>query len=208
MAKYVSLNSGDDFDTPVSLIERLTKQPDDHDAWSRFVDRYGPLILGWCRSWRLQDADAHNLTQIVLTKLLSNLRRFKYDPSRSFRGWLRKVTENAWTESIRNPWPVIPGGDYRIDRVIEGHEAREDLFKRIESEFDLELMEMAEKDVRDRVEPQTWEAYWLTAVEGLAGLEVSRRLGMSVTNVFAARHKVLKLLKKEVKTLQNRQKYH
>jgi RNA polymerase sigma-70 factor (ECF subfamily) len=206
MTKVDSLYSADDSDTPVSLIETLRRQPDDHDAWHRFVDRYGPKILRWCRKWKVQDADAHNLTQIVLSRLLTKLGRFQHDPSKSFRGWLHQVTRNAWKESVRKKWPDVPG-DSRIRSLIEGQEAREDLVQRIEREFDLELKEEAERRVQKRVEEQTWKAYWLTAVERLPGIDVSKRLGMSVTNVFVAKRNVLTKLKEEVKILENRQRY-
>jgi RNA polymerase sigma-70 factor (ECF subfamily) len=92
--------------------------------------------------------------------------------------------------------------------LVEGQAAREDLVKRIEGEFDLELLEEAERRVRKRVEPQTWDAYYLTAVERLSGIEVSKRLGMSVVNVAAAKRNDLAMLKEEVKALENRQNYH
>jgi RNA polymerase sigma-70 factor (ECF subfamily) len=165
MMKSTPAWNTEDSDTSVSLIDRLRHHPDDHAAWGRFVDRYGPRILGWCRAWGIQDADAHDLTQIVLTKLLDNFQGFTYDPSRSFRGWLRKLTRHVWAESIRKKWPIVPGGDPRILSLIEGQEAREDFVKRIEREFDLELKEEAERRVRGRVEPHTWEAYYLVAEE-------------------------------------------
>jgi RNA polymerase sigma-70 factor (ECF subfamily) len=186
----------------------LRKHPKDQDAWCRFVERYGPQILGWCRDWGVQDADAQNLTQIVLTKLLDKLERFKYDPAKSFRGWLHEVTRSAWTESIRKKWPVVPGGDPHLASLVEGQAAREDLIKRIEREFDLELKEEAERRVRKRVKPKTWDAYYLTAVERLSGIEVSKRLEMSVVSVAAAKRNVLAMLKDEVKALENRQNYH
>ena len=37
-------------------------------------------IYSWCRAWRLQDADAQDVTQAVLAKLAVRLRRFAYDP--------------------------------------------------------------------------------------------------------------------------------
>jgi RNA polymerase sigma-70 factor (ECF subfamily) len=207
MAKKSDPHQTDDSDTSVSLIERLREHPEDQDAWVRFVDRYGPQILGWCRAWGIQDADARDLTQIVLSRLLTKIERFKYDPSKSFRGWLHQVTRRAWAESIRKKWPVVPGGDSRFALLVEGQEAREDLVQRIEKEFDLELREEAERRVLNRVKPQTWEAYHLTAVEGLSGIEVSKRLRMSVTNVFAAKRNVLAMLQEEVKTLERRQMY-
>ena len=59
-------------------------RPSDQAAWEEFVDRYGAKIYSWCRAWRLQDADAQDVTQAVLTKLAVQLRRFAYDPSQKF----------------------------------------------------------------------------------------------------------------------------
>jgi RNA polymerase sigma-70 factor (ECF subfamily) len=187
------------------LINRLRHHPDDHAAWGRFVDRYGPAILAWCRAWRVQDADARDLTQIVLGKLLDGIQRFDYDPARSFRGWLRKLTRNTWIASLRKKWPIVPG-ESRFHSLIEGKEAREDLVQRIEREFDLELLEEAKRRVRERVEPQTYDAYVLLAEERLSGVEVSIRLKMSVDNAFVARLNVQEMLKEEVKILERRQR--
>src|SRR5262249_38330338 len=68
--------------TGSTLLDRVS-HPDDPRAWDRFVDRYSPKIWGWCRHWRLHEADAEDVTQEVLTKLLRNLRRrWTYDPKK------------------------------------------------------------------------------------------------------------------------------
>jgi RNA polymerase sigma-70 factor (ECF subfamily) len=205
MTKRPLNRGGHDSDTSVTLIDKLTHQTDDREVWNRFVDRYGPRILSWCRAWGLQAADAHDLTQIVLSKLLVEFHHFDYDPSRSFRAWLRKLTRRAWYDSIRQRRGEVSSDDPTVRALIEGQEAREDLVKRIEREFDLELLEVAEQRVRSRVKSSTWKAYHLIAVEQLPGIEVSRQLGMSVANVFMAKRNVLRMLKEEVKLLQSRQ---
>src|SRR5205807_4126437 len=75
--------------TSASLLLRLGDRPSDQAAWGEFVDRYGGIIYSWCRGSGLQDADAQDVTQAVLTQLAVQLGRFAYDPSRRFRGWLR-----------------------------------------------------------------------------------------------------------------------
>ena len=76
-------------DTPSSqtsptLLGRLRQQPSDQAAWEQFVERYGRLILAWCRQARLQDADIEDVTQIVLIKLADKMRTFAYDPVEKF----------------------------------------------------------------------------------------------------------------------------
>ena len=75
--------------TSASLLNRLRRDPNDQSAWNEFVNRYGPRIHAWCRHWNLQEADAQDVTQIVLLQLAAKMRTFVYDPSRSFRAWLK-----------------------------------------------------------------------------------------------------------------------
>src|SRR5262249_9381046 len=84
--------------TRVTLLSQLRQEPHDQASWDEFVERYGRHIYRWCRQWKLQDADAEDVTQDVLVKLTQKLRAFSYDPSRSFRGWLKTVAYNAWRD--------------------------------------------------------------------------------------------------------------
>ena len=56
--------------------------------------------------------------------------------------------------------------------------------------------------VREQVEPRTWEAYWLTAHEGLSAKEAATRLGMSVAAVYMAKSRVGRMLREEGRRLQ------
>src|SRR3954447_3985117 len=84
--------------TRVTLLTRLQQDPSDQASWDEFVERYGRHIYRWCRNWHLQDADAEDVTQNILAKLTQQLRAFAYDPSRSFRGWLKTVAHHAWRD--------------------------------------------------------------------------------------------------------------
>ncbi len=55
--------------------------------------------------------------------------------------------------------------------------------------------------VRERVEPQTWEAFRLTAEEGLSGAEAARRTGLRASHVYVARFRVQEMLREEVEKL-------
>jgi RNA polymerase sigma-70 factor (ECF subfamily) len=56
--------------------------------------------------------------------------------------------------------------------------------------------------VRERVEPHTWEAYRLTALEGQAGAAVAGQLNMEVGTVYKAKSKVHAMLQETVAQLQ------
>jgi RNA polymerase sigma factor (sigma-70 family) len=189
-------------ETSITLLGRLALFPLDQAAWEDFVKRYGPSVLNWCRRWGAQEADALDVTQVVLSKLAVRMRQFAYDPSRSFRSWLRAVARNAWRDSLDARRPDAASGETEMVERLHGIQARDDLMRRLEEQFDLELLEEAGRRVRGRVQPQTWHAYELTAVECLSGAEAATRLGMSVAAVFTAKASVLRMLREETRDLE------
>ncbi len=189
-----------DSGTSITLLETLRQTPKDARAWEQFVWRYRPMIYGWCREWGLQGADAEDVAQDVLARLTEKLAGFRYDPSRCFRAWLKTVTQHAWSDSISSR---VRGSDSRMIRRLESLEAQADLKRRFEETFDRELMEIAVRRVQGRVASPTWEAFRLTAIEGLSGAEASQRLSASVASVFVSKHRVQKLLKEEIRRLED-----
>ena len=189
---------GSDSATSVTLLERLRHEPRDGDAWDQFVRHYRPVICGWCRAWGLQRADAEDVAQDVLAKLTVRLRHFRYDRSRSFRAWLKTVTRRAWNDRIAR-W--YRAGDARVLRVLHALEVRDELRRRVDDPFDRELLEIAMLRVRARVAPPAWEAFRLTALEGLTGAEAAERLRVTVAFVFVSKHRVQKLLRQVVRDL-------
>ncbi|SRR5579871_781859 len=189
--------------TSVTLLGRLRQDPTDQAAWAAFVARYGPKIYGWCRQWGLQEADAEDVTQNVLLILARKLGTFAYDPARGFRRWLKTVTQHAWSDFVADrQWAGRGSGDSQTAALLASVEARDDLVARLHAEFDQELLEVAIVQVRLRVQPHTWEAFRLTAVEGLSGAEAARRLGLQVATVFNAKSKVHRLLQEEIRKLE------
>src|SRR6478752_2041114 len=130
--------------TRVTLLQQLRQGHSDQAGWDEFVERYGRHIYRWCRQWKLQDADAEDVTQTILVKLTQKLRAFAYDPSRSFRGWLKTVAHHTWRDfedSRRRPQCAL--GDSQVQDMMQTVEAREDLAQKLEEAFDLELLEAA-----------------------------------------------------------------
>jgi RNA polymerase sigma factor (sigma-70 family) len=189
--------------TCVTLLVRLCQDPTDQAAWDVFVERYGRQIYRWCRQWKLQNADAEDVTQNILLKLSQKLRTFAYDPSRSFRGWLRTVAHHAWRDFVDSPRRTqAAAGDSQAWELMQTVEAREDLIQRLQETFDHELLEAAKVRVRLRVAPHTWEAFRLVALEDLPVAEVAATVRMQVAMVYVAKSKVQKMLQEEIQKLE------
>src|SRR5262249_3279626 len=170
------------------------------DPWSDFARRYHPMIRTWCVKWGLQSSDADDVAQDVLLKLLTAMRNFRYDPSRSFCAWLKTVTQHALSDfsAGRGKEPGQLATEIAIaDRV----DARAELERELEGLFDRDLFQLAMRRVEKRLKPITWDAFRLTALEGLSGQQAGQRLSMPVAHVFVAKNRVQKLLQEEVRIM-------
>jgi RNA polymerase sigma-70 factor (ECF subfamily) len=188
--------------TRVSLLERLA-DPADQDAWREFDRRYRPRILGWCRRWGLQEADAQDVAQRVMQRLLTKMTTFVYNPRGRFRAWLQTLAHSVLSDFRKlEARPDAASGDSEVARLLGRLEAHDDLGQRLREQFDLDLLEKASCRVRRRVARHIWEAWQGTAVEGLPGAEVARRTGLPVEQVYVAKLRVLRLLREEVRRLE------
>ncbi len=188
--------------TCATLLARLRQDPLNDGAWDEFVELYGAHIYRWCRQWRLQDADAEDVTQEILLKLARKLRHFAYNPRSSFRGWLKTVAHHAWRDFVDGPAHARQIADDRAWRLLSSAPARDDLIHRLEEAFDYEVLEAAKIQVRLRVAPHTWEAFRLTALDGLPVADVAAQVHMQVAMVYVAKSKVQRLLQQEIRKLE------
>ncbi len=189
-----------DSQTSLTLMETLRRSPLDADAWDRFVRRYRPKIYGWCRAWGLQEADAEDVAQEVISKLTQKMADFRYDRSRSFRAWLKTITQHALSDLVASRARAVGS---RSMPILDNIEARADLERRIEEILNGELLDLAITKVRKRVASATWDAFRLTTFDGRSGAEASKELGMPIASVFVAKHRVQKLLKEEIDKIES-----
>jgi RNA polymerase sigma-70 factor (ECF subfamily) len=181
--------------------------PRNQERRAEFVDRYAPVIRGWCQRRGLQPADQEDVAQTVLCRLFQVLPTFEYDPRRRFRGLLYRAVSRAVADIFRER-ARRPGGrgsgDTRVQGRLDAEPAPddpdvEDLVRGLgeQIEFDQRVRAACAR-VRGRVEPHTWQAFWLTVVEGMGGAEAAERLGMRRAAVPVAKHRVLKLIRREL----------
>ena len=182
--------------TQPSLLVRLRDARDER-AWSQFVDLYAPLVYGYTRRYGLQDADAADLTQVVLRTVASAIRRLDYDPRRgSFRGWLFTIVRSKLSTFLSRRHDFCKGsGDSSMQQLLEAQPAPAEDSAVWDADYEQRLFAWAAEQVRAQVRDATWLAFWQTAVEGKPGKEVAAALGLSVAAVRLAKSRVVARLK-------------
>ncbi len=183
--------------TRQSLLARL-KDPRDERAWAEFVAIYTPLIERLARARGLQSADAADLVQEVFGAVAGAIDRFDPDPWRgSFRSWLFRIARNLMINLLaaRRVRPQATGDSEvqeLLDRVPAPDGAETALF---DVEYRRRVFHWAADQVRDEFRASTWQAFWLTAVEGQDPRTAAQASGISVGAVYIARSRVMARLK-------------
>jgi RNA polymerase sigma-70 factor (ECF subfamily) len=189
--------------TRASLLVRL-RDPRDEAAWREFLDLYAPLLYHYARKQGLQDADAVDLSQEVVSAVAGAIGRLEYDPQRgSFRGWLFTVVRRKLSNWRRAQKHRPQGsGDTATHRQLEQAPAAGGTEADWEAEWQERVYAWASEEVRRDVSPATWQAFCRTAIDGQPGKQVAADLGLTVAAVYHARSRVLGRLKELVQSVQ------
>jgi RNA polymerase sigma factor (sigma-70 family) len=179
--------------TRLSLLLRL-RDPRDAAAWSDFVELYAPLVYRQARRAGLQDADVADVTQEVFRAVASAIGQFEYDSHRGeFRGWLYRITQNKIRDAAARRH-IAGTGDTAVHNLL--HEQPDNAATTAwDDDFRASLLAWAYDQVHARCDPTTWQAFWLTAVDGQSGEQAAARLGLSIGAVYVAKSRVLVRLK-------------
>jgi len=118
-------STGSDGDLPSSATSRsllARVQADEPQAWERLVHLYAPLVLRWCRGHGLQDQDLADIFQDVFRAVVMHVSRFRKERADdTFRGWLRRITQNKLRDHYRRRGRDVQGvgGSSARDRMAQ-----------------------------------------------------------------------------------------
>jgi len=196
-------------DSPLTRASLLVQIRDgaNHAAWQEFVQLYGPMVYGFARKRGLQDADAADLMQDVLRSVSAAIGRLEYDRNQgTFRGWLFTITRNKIFNflSARRNRPQGSGDaatSQLLNNLPDSSEGAEDW----EIEYQRRLAALAMEHIQSEFQPNTWQAFRRTAVDGVGAAEVASQLGMSPGAIYVAKSRVLARLKEEVETMRRQE---
>jgi RNA polymerase sigma factor (sigma-70 family) len=139
------------------------------------------------------------LCQRIWINLAHCMSSFQYDPSRKFRGWLRRLCHSRAVDLFRER--RAHAVRFLVDEP--SHAARQ--FAKAGDDHEtasrcpelLRLGKQVHDSVKCQVEPQTWNAFWSIAVEGHTIRETADILKMSYAAAFAAHKRVVSRLRAE-----------
>jgi RNA polymerase sigma-70 factor (ECF subfamily) len=183
--------------TSTTLLQGLRQEGNDQ-AWREFCARYGPVLMAFARRAGFQEHDAQDVIQETLVVFLERFRAGDYDRKRGrLRAWLQGIAFNKVCEAQRRPAQrevqvADAAGTTRfLDRIPDDHELT-DLF---EQEWERAQLSACLQLARAHVDPQTFQAFRLYALEDWPADRVAANLGITRDAVYVHKSRVLRHLR-------------
>ena len=187
-------------ETRPSLLIRV-RDPADRAAWQEFVEIYRPVILRLARQKGMQAADAEDMAQEVLVAVAKAVEQREHDPQRAkFRTWLHRVANNAILDALTRRKPDRGSGGSAIQAVLDQQASRAAGPIRTCCGWNTGARCSAGPPGRVRKEfrQETWDAFWLTAVEGRSVEDVAKELAKDAGAIYAARSRIMRRIREKV----------
>jgi RNA polymerase sigma factor (sigma-70 family) len=182
--------------TRSSLLSRL-KNASDAAAWQNFVDNYGRLIFQVCLRTGLQRQEAEEVVQETIAAVSQAMPKFTYDRSKgSFKGWLARVTRNHIADFLTKK-----SREAAPEEQMQAAAGADDLGEAWESEWRQHILDRALRRVQEVVSARNIQIFQLSAVQGWSTDEIAKSLSISRARVYLARHRVGRLVAREVEAL-------
>ena len=194
--------------TRTSLLRRM-KQWDDQESWRDFFNTYWKLIYGAAVKAGLNDAEAQDVVQDTVIAVAKKIEDFKYDPEiDSFKGWLLYLTRKRIALHYRKRERDRGGkGAEPLPSASELEQIPDPAGVDIEAiwneEWETSIADAALARVKEQVNPKQFQIFNFYVLKQWPVAEVAKTLGVSVAQVYLAKHRIASLVQKEVKRLQN-----
>ena len=197
-----------------SLIMRLGDWKDQR-TWDEFYRTYWRLIYSVALKAGLREDEAWDVVQETVLTIAKQSLRNAYDPERgSFKMWLWNVTRWRINDQFRQRGKAPQQANTAEDAATTTREPVENVpdtssnnFSQIwEREWQQNVMKAALERVKMRVSPRQFQIFECNVLQGMNATDVRRLLGVSMTQVYLAKHRVGSVLKKEIEYIREQEK--
>ena len=173
--------------TSKTLLDRIAAG--DEISWDEFYSRYCGIIRELAKFSGLDNAAADDICQQVMLQFFKQSKTFKFDPDVArFRTYFGRIIQSKIASYYRKKT------DEPTDEIEVEDEKRptEELFL---TEWRKMILKEAERELKNRVAPETFQAYELYAVQNRPVEKVAAYLDCSVNQVYQAKKRCFAMMR-------------
>ena len=181
--------------TSRTLLEKISSG--DEISWDEFYSRYAPVIQALAKYREIPESDVEDICQQVMIQFFKQSRSFRFDPDlarfRTYFGRIinAKIIDYFRERRVQTPDHSEPGiADPGIEQLFIG-------------EWRKVVLKDAEQKLKNRVSPETYQAYELYAVQERPVEKVAAYLDCSVNQVYQAKKRFFAIMKEILLEMNN-----
>jgi RNA polymerase sigma factor (sigma-70 family) len=191
--------------TRQSLLSRL-RDCADQESWRVFFDSYWRLIYNAAIKAGLTDAEAQDAVQETLISVMKSMPNFQYDAKKgSFKGWLLHLTRWRISDQFRKRQRGLEhqaGNSRRPDETATVERVPNPDGPELEALWDEEwernLVGAAIESVKRKVDPKQYQLFDLYVLKKWTVSKVAQTLSVNPGRVYLTKHRINRLIKKEI----------
>ena len=173
--------------TSKTLLDRIAAG--DEISWDEFYTRYSGIIRELAKFNGLDQSAADDICQQVMLQFFKQSKTFKFDPDVArFRTYFGKIIQSKIADCYRKKTDE-PTDEIEVEDVKR---PTEELFL---TEWRKMILKEAECELKNRVAPETFQAYELYAVQNRPVEKVAAYLDCSVNQVYQAKKRCFAMMR-------------
>lgn len=189
--------------TRVTLLAKL-KKTENEAAWLEFENTYRGFILSLIVRMGINQQDAEDISQAVLTKVWQKIEDFEYNENKGkFHNWLAAMTRNTVKDFFRTKKNFITGRDsveYQEDYINIEEQVLPDIENLAREEWVLHITNLAWENIKADIYETKQEVFKMVSNE-VPTKEIAQKLGISDASVRVYKAEVFEKMRAEINRL-------
>jgi len=178
--------------TSTTLLDGL-RDAGNMDAWKRFIGRYQPLVVSFCKAQGLNNSDAEDVGQETMMAFARCYNQGGYDRAKGRLGnWLFSIAHKKVVDVFRRRMKEnvvsAPVGQTGILQSIPSPGSMAEVW---DNKWKQHVLRACLEEVARLVKPRTYRAFELYVLEQWTVEAVADHLGITENAVYIAKNRVV-----------------
>ena len=173
--------------TSKTLLDKIASG--DEISWDEFYLKYAPIVKALAKFKGLDANAADDVCQQVMLQFFKQSKTFKFDPNiAKFRTYFGRIVRGGIVDYFRKK-KEVPVAEFEAVPIDPDTE------KLYMDEWRKMVIKEAEQELKQRVAPETFQAYELYAIQNRPVKKVAEYLDCSENQVYQAKKRCFKMMK-------------
>ena len=189
--------------TRITLLAKL-KKTENTTAWLEFEGIYRGFILSLIVRMGINQHDAEDISQAVLTKVWQKIEDFEYNQNKGkFHNWLAAITRNTVRDFFRTKKNFITGRDsveYQEHYLDIEEQVLPDIENLAREEWVLHITNLAWENIKADIYESKQAVFKMVSKE-IPNKQIAKKLGISEASVRVYKAEVFEKMRIEITRL-------